>query len=145
MFKVDDGFYDHPKVRSIPRGTSRKGSVALWTLAGSWCDRYLTDGLVPAHQVEEFGATRKDADWLVAAGLWHVAGHACDCPDVPTGHFLYHDWTQCNDLKIDVEKRRGKARDRMRRLRNGDTHPTNPDTNVHHLSPASSRERAEEQ
>lgn len=126
MFKVDDGFYDHPKVRSIPRGAPRKGAVTLWTLAGSWCDRYLTDGLVPSHQIGELGATRREAEWLVAAQLWHEPGHDCDsCPDVPTGHFLYHDWPQCNDLKVDVEKRRGKARERMRKLRNGES--TKPD------------------
>lgn len=147
MFKVDDGFYDHPKVRSIPRGTARKGAVSLWTFAGSWSDRYLTDGLIPEHQLEEFGATRREAEWLVAAVLWHSPGHGCrDCPDVPVGHFIYHDWTQCNDLKRDVEKRRKKARDRMRRLRNGDKdEPPPPAGQVREMFAGSSGERAREQ
>lgn len=134
MFKVDDGFYDHPKVRSIPRGAMRKGAVTLWTMAGSWCARYLTDGLLPAYQVDELGGIVKEADWLVAAQLWHEPGHDCEkCPPVPTGHYLYHDWPQCNDLKVDVEKRRDKARDRMRKLRNGDHKADEPTAGVRGL------------
>jgi hypothetical protein len=79
MFKVDDGFYDHPKVRSIPRGAARDAAVALWTLAGSWCDKHKKDGMLPADQVEELHCKRKAAEWLVAAQLWHASG-----PDHPT-------------------------------------------------------------
>ena len=146
MFKVDDGFYDHPKVRAIPRGNVRKGAVSLWALAGSWADRYLTDGLIPAHQVPEFGATTKEAAALVVVGLWHDSGHACDrCPPVPSGHYLYHEWDQCNDLKVDVEKRRSKARDRMRKLRAGELGKPDQSGNVRDLFADGSREQAGEQ
>lgn len=121
MFKVDDGFYDHPKVRSIPRGAARKGAVTLWTFAGSWSSRYLQDGLIPCAQVEELGGTIREAEWLIAATLWHAVGHSCDkCPPVPAEHYVFHDWPESNDLKVDVEKRRDKARDRMRKMRSGD-------------------------
>src|SRR6266536_711018 len=78
-FRVDDGFYDHPKVKSLPRG-----------------------------------ATRKDADALVAADLWHTAGHDCaDCPDIPRGHYLFHQWSQYQPTRDQVEAERDAARKRM--------------------------------
>lgn len=126
-FKIDDGFYDHPKVTSIPRGVTRKGAVALWSLSGSWCSRYLTDGQLPASQIEELGGVKKDAEWLVAARLWHPAGDECwiddeekRCPSVPSGHFLFHQWPEHQDLKRVVEERRAKARVRMANLRSVD-------------------------
>lgn len=122
-FRVDDGFYDHPKVKSLPRGNVRKGAIFLWNQAGSWSSRYLLDGLVAATQIEEFGASKRDADALVACRLWHAPGDECwsdePCPDVPPGHFLYHQWPEHQDLKSVVEERRAKARVRMHRLRNG--------------------------
>jgi hypothetical protein len=41
-FKIDDSFYDHPKVFDAP-----DCAVALWTRAGTWSARNLTDGFVP--------------------------------------------------------------------------------------------------
>jgi hypothetical protein len=126
-FKIDDGFYDHPKVMSLPRGPIRKGAVSLWSLAGSWCCRYLTDGLLPETRVVELGGAMKEADALVAARLWHPGGDDCwiedeelRCPPVPGGHFLYHQWPEHQDLKSLVEERRMKARVRMANLRSSD-------------------------
>jgi hypothetical protein len=128
MFRVDDAFYDSPKVKSIPRGAPRKGAVALWTLAGAWSDRWSQDGWIPADQVAELHCSAKDAQWLVASNLWHDADTPCPrdpddskkpCPSVPPGYFLFHDYPDFNDLKVDKEKRKAKARERMHRLRNG--------------------------
>lgn len=143
-FRIDDGFYDHPKVKALPRGAVRKGAVSLWTLAGSWCSRYKTDGLIPAHQIEEFGSASKDADALVAAVLWHSPGHDCEtCPDVPHGHYLYHQWPEHQPLKADVEKRQAKARERMRKLRNGEHKDDAPSADVHDLFARTDDERAQ--
>ena len=128
-FKVDDGFYDSPKMKSSPRGGARKGAVALWTLAGSWSDKHSRDGLIPAGQVEELHCSPKDAQWLVASTLWHDADNPClrdpddqkkPCPPCPPGHYLFHDYDDWNDLKAEKDKRKAKQRERMRRLRNGD-------------------------
>lgn len=128
MFRVDDGFYDSLKVKAIPRGPARKAAIALWTLAGSWSDKHSQDGLIPASQIEELGHTRKEAQWLVSSELWHDVDHPCprdpsddkkSCPPVPAGYFLFHDYGDWNDLKVDKDKRRAKTRERMKRLRNG--------------------------
>lgn len=121
-FFVDDAFYDHPKVKAIPRGNPRKGAISLWTLAGSWSARYGQDGMIPRHMIDEFGASAKDADWLVAAELWHTADHGCpDCPGVPAKHYLFHDWPKFQKTKEQVEAERAAARERMAKLRRGKT------------------------
>jgi hypothetical protein len=143
MFKVDDSFYEHPKVKRIPRGAVRKGAITLWTFAGSWCDRFGTDGLVPEEQVLDLGATLREGEALVTAGLWHRPGHGCrSCPDVPPQHYLFHEWATCNELKVDAEKRKKKARERMRRLRTGESHATEPDGSVRDLFARTNGERA---
>jgi len=81
-FKVDDSFGDHPKVRRIPR-RQRAAAIGLWTLAGSWAARYLTDGEIPDYMVEEFGGSRRDADALVKVGLWEKTEDG----------YQFHDWT----------------------------------------------------
>lgn len=128
-FKVDDGFYDSLKVKSIPRGAARKGAIALWTLAGSWSDKHSQDGLIPADQVEELHCSTKDAKWLVAAALWHDTDNPCPrdpddpkkpCPPCPPGHYLFHDYDDWNEMKIEKDKRKAKNRERMRKLRTGE-------------------------
>jgi len=118
-FKVDDTFYDHPKLKNIPRGVLRKGSVALWVSAGSWCSRYLRDGQIPADQVIELGATKKEAEWLRAVGLWHGEGETCDSPDciaspVPQGFYQFHEWPVYQQTREEVELDRHANRLRQR-------------------------------
>lgn len=119
-FRIDDSFYDHPKVKRIPR-VERKGAVSLWALEGSYVGKALTEGLVMAEDVADRGATRKDADALVASGLWHPPGYECTsehcAPAVPDGHYQYHDWLQWNPSKEQVLAERSAAAERQRRAR----------------------------
>lgn len=120
FFFIDDAFYDHPKVKALPRGATRKGAISLWTLAGTWSARYLQDGLIPPHMIAELGGSDKDADALVATELWHQADHECPaCPWVPDGHYLFHDWPQWNKTKDQVERERKAARERQAKRRMG--------------------------
>lgn len=78
-FKVDDSFYDHPKIFDAP-----DCAVALWVRAGSWSARNLTDGHVPAKMPARLcddpeRATRE----LVDRGLWRRT----------KGGYQFHDWT----------------------------------------------------
>jgi hypothetical protein len=140
-FRIDDNFYDHPKVKAIPRGNLRKGAVALWTRAGAWCARY-TDGILSADSLADFDGTTREAQALVDARLWHDEHHTCpDCPPCPPGHYLFHQWLEQQPAKAAVERRRDEARERMRRLRTGGQQPPD-DPAVRDLFARTPRRRA---
>jgi hypothetical protein len=112
-FYIDDSFQQHPKVLAIPR-RERAAAVGLWTLAGTWCARHLTDGRVPADLPAEFGCTRRHATALVAAvpapgrsGLWMVAEDG----------WAFHNWALWQKTREQVEAEREAAKERMRNLR----------------------------
>jgi hypothetical protein len=132
-FKVDDGFYDHPKVKSLPRGPVRKGAIFLWNQSGSWSCKYLTDGQIPVYQIEEIGAAVKDAQALVAALLWHDSNSPCwspkPCPLPPPGHYLFHQWPEYQPLREQVEAEKKAARERMNSRRRGKA-PAEPTADV---------------
>lgn len=102
-FKVDDGFHGHPKV--VELGVA---AVGLWTLAGSWCAKYLTDGFVPDKTVTRLGGDHEQAAELVASGLWERADD---------GGYWFRDWADYQPLKVDVEAERAAAQERMRAVR----------------------------
>lgn len=78
-FKVDDSFYDHPKVFDAP-----DCAVALWARAGCWAARNLTDGFVPAGMPARLCDDPDTAvKELVDRGLWRRA----------KGGFQFRDWT----------------------------------------------------
>ena len=104
--KIDDSFESHPKVKSIPKGKRTK-AIGLWTLAGSWCARHLTDGFVPAYMVGELGGTKAESSLLVSASLWHEVD----------GGFTFHDWTDHQPSRAKVEEEREAAKERMRAAR----------------------------
>lgn len=79
-FRIDDSFYDHPKVFDAP-----DCAVALWTRAGTWAARNLTDGFVPSGMPARLcddpdTAVRE----LTRRGLWKRT----------TGGFQFHDWSE---------------------------------------------------
>jgi hypothetical protein len=105
-FRIDDSFYDHPKVFDAP-----DCAVALWTRAGTWSARNLTDGFVPtgmpARLCDDPDTAVRE---LIRRGLWKRA----------TGGFLFHDWTDfqptadavktLRQQRADAGKRGGQAR-----------------------------------
>ncbi len=93
-FKVDDSFYDHPKVFDAP-----DCAVALWVRAGTWSARNLTEGFVPAGMPARLcddpdTAVRE----LVRRGLWSRA----------QGGYRFHDWTKYQPSRAEVEGLRAK-------------------------------------
>jgi hypothetical protein len=91
-FKTDDSFYDHPKVFDAP-----DCAVALWTRAGCWASRNLTDGFVPTGMPARLCDDPETAvKELVARGLWHRA----------KGGFQFHDWTDYNPTAARVKATR---------------------------------------
>lgn len=64
--KVDDKLFSHPKWIA----TTAAGK-ALWVSALSWCaSQRVYDGRVPRRMLRVLGATVRDAESLVASGLW---------------------------------------------------------------------------
>lgn len=105
---TDDAFYDHPKVRAIPR-RRRLAAVGLWALAAGYTSRHLTDGHLNESLIEDLTGTPAVAADLVAVGLWHTAGHDCQaCPPLEAG-YLFHDWREWNASRADVETKRESA------------------------------------
>ena len=116
-FKVDDGFSDHPKVRSIPR-KHRASAIGLWTLAGAWSSRHLTEGVIPGYMLEDLGCTKAQADALVSANLWHRSSHAChECVQPGPGSYVFHAWCERNPSRAQVERERQASADRQRKAR----------------------------
>lgn len=71
-FRVDDGFGNHPKTVGLSLE-----AIGLWTLAGAWSMRYLTDGHVPA---EVMTPETVAADMGAATGPGQANG-PCAPPD----------------------------------------------------------------
>lgn len=90
-FKVDDGFYDNPKVVGLSHE-----AVALWLLGGTWASKQLTDGSVPSRMIARLGCTFDAAEELVDVGLW----------DRINGDYEFHDWEDYQPTRAVVEERR---------------------------------------
>jgi len=101
-FKVDDAFHGHPKVMGIS-----PAAVGVWTLAGSWCANYLTDGEIKLAIVRRLGASDEMIKELVDAGLWIDIGDA----------YQFKDWAEYQPLKDEVMAERNAARERMKAVR----------------------------
>lgn len=143
-FKVDDSFYDHPKVEQL--SLAARG---LWVTAGTYAARHLTDGFVPDSIINRAGrgvasATRE----LYSVGMW--------LPE--KGGIRFHDWDQFQPSRESVEADRLRTKERQKawreRKRNavtngernsvtnaarGDGAPTRPDPTNTPISPTSER------
>ena len=101
-FKVDDGFWSHPKVLELS-----DAAVALWTRAGAYCAGQLTDGEVKRSTIRMIGADHDAVVELVMAGLW----------DETSNGWTFHDWAEYQPTRDEVLKERAAAAERKRRSR----------------------------
>ncbi|MGW5316740.1 hypothetical protein [Nocardia thailandica] len=106
-FRVDDSFYDHPKV--LEAGMP---AIGLWTLAGAYCARHLTDGVITDRQIRSIGGTRKQAAKLVEVGLW-----TCDDAPANARRYFFNDWREYQPSRADVTARRQGDAERKRAAR----------------------------
>ncbi|MFJ8761041.1 mucin-2 [Streptomyces cyaneofuscatus] len=121
---MDDTAHVHPKL--LKAGNP---AVGLWMRAGAYAAQHLTEGTVPGVVAQLYG-TAPQARKLVAAGLWHAAGHSCPrCPQPAEGDYVMHDFLVYNPTKSAVEKDREKAADRQRRAREKATERQNQTRN----------------
>ncbi|MFC5993529.1 hypothetical protein ACFQE5_04775 [Pseudonocardia hispaniensis] len=102
-FKVDDSFYDHPKMFDAP-----DAAVALWTRAGSWSARNLQDGFVPAGMPQRLcDDPEKAIEELINRGVWRRT----------RGGYQFHDWLHYNPSKDKVLADRAKDAEKKRQAR----------------------------
>lgn len=106
-FKVDDGFYDHPKVIGLDMN-----AIGLWALAGSYCARHLTDGVITDRQIRAIGGTRRQAEKLVSAGLWTV-----DDAPVNARRYFFNDWRDFQPSRGETLRKREEDAERKRKAR----------------------------
>lgn len=108
-FRVDDGFYDHPKVDALfDQPETAALAVAVWTLAGAWASRHLTDGHVPRRVLRRLlpGVSATDgAEALVRVGLWEQREDG----------WVFTDWAAWNPLRDEVEEKRAGSRQRAKK------------------------------
>jgi hypothetical protein len=100
-FRLDDNFYDHPKV--VAAGNA---AIGLWVRCGTYSANKLLDGKIPAKNVREMGRPR-EIEALLDAAMWIQNG---------TG-FLIPDYLEYNPSKDQVEAERASARERQAKRR----------------------------
>lgn len=105
-FKVDDGFASCRQILAIPR-RYRCAAAGLWTLAGTWSAKELTDGFIPDYVVIELGGTHAMAAWLVKVGLWEKTSSG----------YQVRNWNTFQFTKEQVLKRRTEESERKKRAR----------------------------
>lgn len=110
-FRVDDQLHSHPKaMRAGPE------ALGLWLLAGSWSSAQLTDGWVPDYVALRLAGTAAEdyAARLVAAGLWVEGERSPEHgANVAERGWWFHEWTDHQPSRADVQADREKSRKRM--------------------------------
>lgn len=122
-FNVDLDFYDSEEVLSIPRRI-RAAAIGIWTLAGSYSARKLTDGHVSAEKLKDLGCTDAIRDALMATKpepLWVAGAHV--------GAIQFTRWTKWQRTYAEVKAYRDADAERKRKARESlrDTSTSNND------------------
>lgn len=123
--KIDDQFGVSKKVIRIPK-RRRQQCIGLWTLAGNYAVRALTDGVLEEHELDELDARRADVDELVRVELMHRHGFECDsefCVPAPENGVTLHDFLRYNPSRADVEANREAERVRKAAYRESKRRP----------------------
>ena len=115
-FRVDDQLNNHPKARQA--GLEAMG---LWTVSGSYCMAYLTDGFVPEWYVKSWPKGAALAKRLVAARLWEPTER-----DGEKG-WQFHEFTGPGrqDSRAQIEAEREKWR-KKKAAQRGESAPGSP-------------------
>lgn len=106
-FKVDDGYWSHPKVLL----TSLE-ACGMWVRAGSWSSQHLTDGYVPIPILERIMPVRPAKTAAIAEELEHIGLWVRRGDD-----WLFHDWEAIQVTRAEVEAEREATRERQRAWR----------------------------
>lgn len=91
-FKLDDRFFDNPKIAALS-----DGAKVAYLEAGTYCARELTDGYIPLNKAKGFAGKARVVQELVPH-LWEP----CD------GGFRVHDYLKYNPTKEQVLKEKAE-------------------------------------
>jgi hypothetical protein len=116
-FRVDDGFYDHPKVRR-----AGNAAIGLWLRCATYSARHLTDGRIPAEVVRELGRPREAAA-LVTAGLWQRGSDEYVIPDYLDYNYSAEQVKQRRKNDAERKRKPSKSGTRNRPTREPDLDP----------------------
>lgn len=107
--KLDDSFWDHPKVIALYDGEHAADAIALWTRCASWSSKHLTEGRIPRGFVRQLPHAVGAAE-LVRVGLWSETADG----------YQFNGWLERNPSKAAVEgdRARNAARQAQWRERN---------------------------
>jgi hypothetical protein len=110
-FNVDDGFHSHPKAYA-----AGLEAIGLWTIAGSWSAKHLTNGFI-SHQTLAKLHPNRNRTWLVrrlvSAGLWEEVGDE---------GWQFHEWNDDGRNPTPEQVKAAKAANRERQQRYRDRH-----------------------
>lgn len=126
--RISDDFYDNEKI--VAAGPH---AMAVWVAAMAWCNRNLTDGLIPrprartlldftghAILLNNFGGDDGDAcsDYAIASlvdyGLLHEPGHKCrDCPQPKPNGLVIHDYLKYQFSRAQIEEKAAASKQRV--------------------------------
>lgn len=101
-FNADDKMHSHPKMRA-----AGLEAIGLWTLAGTYCTDYLTDGAVPDWFVDSWPRGKQLALKLVKADLWESTDEG----------WQFLSWSEYQRTKAQVIADKKKAADRVKEWR----------------------------
>ena len=111
-FKIDDGFWSHPKTLQLS-----DGALGLWVRAGSWSMHHLTDGCIRAHALRLLSAKPRFVDELVSVSLWIRSDSVLDSEKSDQISYQFHDWSKYQPTREQVEADRRAAADRKAKSR----------------------------
>ncbi len=106
-FKVDDGFYDHPKVLNL--SLAARG---LWVTVGSWCAKHETDGEISQRQIRALGGTKRLVDQLVQARMLDEI-----CTESAPNVYRMCSWSEWNPTSDELQAKRDAWRESKNRFR----------------------------
>lgn len=101
-FNADDKMHSHPKVRA-----AGLEAIGLWTVCGTYCTDYLTEGVVPKWYVDSWPRGPRLAQRLVDASLWEAH---------PDG-WRFLSWDEYQQSKNAIEEKRERWRKRQQAYR----------------------------
>src|SRR5579864_6667520 len=105
-FRVDDTFYNHPKVIGLP-----DSAIGLWLRAGCWAARHLTDGYVPKKIWRDLGGRHWHRSVQSLEQVWLIE------PDENGDGWWFHDWREYQPTRDQVQTRRKETADRVKSWR----------------------------